>query len=171
MHPDFLPPGSPLTVLKLRPDGSLSYQWQGTVVHCDEQGLVLRATFNVDLVEREYATFRRGDEFLEFYYWDRWYNVFQVSTPDGVLKGWYGNVGQPAELRADRNELRYVDLELDIWATPDGQFVVLDEPEFATLLEAHPELRDAACAGRDALLARAATNDLPRWGPPSAGAG
>jgi len=71
------------------------------VLQCDAAGIVLRAHFNVDLVDLGFTTFRRGDEFVEFYYWDRPYNVFQVSEPDGTLKGWYANVGLPAELEGD----------------------------------------------------------------------
>jgi protein associated with RNAse G/E len=70
---------------------------------------------------REYATFRRGDVFVEFYYWERAYNVFQVSAADGTLKAAYANLGLPAELDAARNELRYVDLALDVWVAPTGR--------------------------------------------------
>src|SRR6266849_27211 len=66
---DMLPPGSPIHVRKLRPDGSQAYAWDGVVLRCDELGIVLRAQFNVDLVDLGFTTFRRGDEFVEFYYW------------------------------------------------------------------------------------------------------
>src|SRR5258708_23307539 len=62
--------GSPIHVRKLRPDGSQAFAWDGIVLRCDEWGMVLRAEFNVDLVELGFTTFRRGDEFIEFYYWD-----------------------------------------------------------------------------------------------------
>src|SRR5712691_5459950 len=112
-----LGPGSPIHVRKLRPDGSQAYAWDGVVLRCDAQGIVLRAHFNVDLVDLGFTTFRRGDEFVEFYYWNpsstgasnagcsgvvvdasgdspnlstcqttRFYNVFQVSSPDRTLK-------------------------------------------------------------------------------------
>ena len=97
-----LPPGSPVHVRKLRPDGSQAFQWEGAVLRCDDAGIVLCAEFNLPLVDLGFAQFRRGDEFLEFYYWDRWYNVFKVSAPDGTLKGWYCNVGAPAQLAAGR---------------------------------------------------------------------
>src|SRR5215470_12656018 len=93
--------GAPVQVKKLRPDGSLNFAWEGSVLRCDENGIVLRAAFNVDVVEREWGTFRRGDVFHEFYYWDRWYNVFEVREPGGELRGWYANVGLPAELNTD----------------------------------------------------------------------
>src|ERR1043166_8966925 len=115
--------GTPLHVRKLKPSGALDYAWDGALLRCDSRSLVLRAEFNVDIVERDFATFRRGDVFHEFYYFDRPYNVFQVSEPDGTLKGWYANLGLPAELTPESG-LRYVDLALDVWANPDGSYVV-----------------------------------------------
>lgn len=155
--------GATVHVNKLRVDGSVDFAWSGQVLRCDESGIVLRAEFNVDVVEREWATFRRGDVFVEFYYWDRWYNVFQVSPPDGTLKGWYANVGLPAKLDAAAGVLEYVDLALDVWANPDGTFVVLDQDEFDALLSEHAELIEGAERGRDALLTLAAARRLPRW--------
>jgi protein associated with RNAse G/E len=155
--------GSPIHVRKLRPDGSQAYAWDGVVLRCDESGIVLRAPFNVDLVDLGFTTFRRGDEFIEFYYFDRWYNVFQISAPDGTLKGWYANVGLPAELKPELGELVYVDLALDVWTHPDGKFIVLDQDEFEALLGEHVELADAAERGRETLLSLVEAGRLPRW--------
>jgi len=156
--------GSPIHVRKLRPDGSQAFAWDGVVLRCDAEGIVLRAQFNVDLVDLGFTTFRRGDEFVEFYYWDRAYNVFQVSAPDGTLKGWYANVGLPAELVDDGpGELRYVDLALDVWTHPNGEFEVLDEDEYEVLLNEHAGLAEAAEQGRTALLAVVESGALPRW--------
>src|ERR1700687_2607616 len=121
-----LPAGSAIHVRKLRPDGSQAFAWDGVVLRCDDEGIVLRAEFNVAQVDLGFTTCRRGDEFVEFYYWDRCFNVFQISEPDGTLKGWYANVGLPAELTAEAADLRYVDLELDVWMHPNGEFVILD---------------------------------------------
>jgi uncharacterized protein len=155
--------GSPVHVRKLKPGGALDYAWDGTVLRCDASGIVLRAEFNVDLIERDFATFRRGDVFVEFYYFDRFYNVFQISAPDGTLKGWYANVGLPAELQPDTGELQYVDLALDVWTQPGGEFVVLDQDEFDALLAKHAELAEGAERGRDALLELVTAGRLPRW--------
>jgi protein associated with RNAse G/E len=149
----------------------LDYAWDGKVLRCDASGIVLRAEFNVDVVERHFATFRRGDVFFEFYYWQpqvtgehvRNYNVFQISQPDGTLKGWYCNLGLPAQIDAETGDLSYVDLALDVWANPDGSFVVLDEDELAELLEKHPDLTAAAQEGRADLIELARSGHLPRW--------
>jgi uncharacterized protein len=163
--------GSPVHVRKLKPGGHLDYAWDGEVMRCDAEGIVLRAEFNVDVVERAFATFRRGDVFFEFYYWQprerdtpvRYYNVFQISHADGTLKGWYCNLGLPAELDPASGDLSYVDLALDVWANPDGSFVVLDEDELEELLERHPDLRDAAEQGKADLIELAKSARFPRW--------
>ena len=158
-----LAPGSPVHVRKLRPDGSEAYSWDGSVLRCDHQGIVLQAEFNVPVRELGYVTLRQGDVFVEFYYWDRWFNVFQVSQPDGVLKGWYANLGRPAELDAATGVLSYVDLALDVWANPDNSHVVLDEDELAELLDAFPELQADTEQGAAELLRLVESHTLPRW--------
>jgi len=155
--------GSPVHVRKLKPGGKLDYAWDGAVLRCDDSGVVVRAEFNVEIVEREWATFRRGDIFVEFYYFDRWFNVFQISAPDGTLKGWYANVGLPAELDPATGQMHYVDLALDVWTRPDGEFVVLDQEEFDELLAQHADLAEGAERGRDALLDLVKSGRLPRW--------
>lgn len=159
-------PGAAIHVRKLRPDGTQAFAWEGTVLRCDDQEIVLRASFNLPLVELGFATFKRGDVFVEFYGWQRWYNVFQVDQPDGALKGWYCNVGMPPTLDAARGELCYVDLALDVWVNPDGTHLVLDEDEFEALVQSGActsEQARGAEAGRDALLELVQARALPRW--------
>ena len=165
--------GKPVRVRKLKPGGEFVFAWDGVVMRCDAEGIVLRAEFNVDVVEREWATFRRGDVFVEFYYFAptnpseraRNYNVFEITQPDGTPKGWYCNLGLPAELDMESGSISYVDLALDVWANPDGSFVVLDEDELEELLQGHPELTRAAEQGRADLVALAESRRLPRWNP------
>jgi uncharacterized protein len=152
---------SAVHVRKLRPDGSEVFSWDGSVLRCDDEGIVLRAEFNVEVVELGFTTFRRGDVFIEFYWWDRPYNVFHISSAEGEFKGWYANLGLPAELSA--RGLCYVDLELDVWAWPDGKYVVLDEDDLARLLVERADLKPIAERGRAELLALAERRQLPVW--------
>jgi protein associated with RNAse G/E len=86
----------------------------------------------------------RGDRFVETYYTDRWYNVYEIyAHQDGHLRGWYCNVGCPAVL--DGNSLSYIDLALDLLVFPDGRQLVLDEKEFYEL-DLPPEIRAQALA-------------------------
>ena len=155
--------GDAVHVRKLRPDGSQAFAWDGTVLRCDATGIVLRAPFNVDHVDLGFTTFRRGDEFIEFYFWDRWFNVFQISEPDGTLKGWYANLGLPAELDPHTGELKYVDLALDVWVASSGEYEVLDQDEFGALIAEHSELAENAEKAREELLELVKSGRLPRW--------
>jgi hypothetical protein len=75
-----------------------------------------------------YTVFEPGDIFLETYYRERWFSIWQViSHRTGRTKGWYCNVCQPFEREGD--ELRFVDMELDVFVFPDGRFVILDEED------------------------------------------
>ena len=87
-----------------------------------------------------------ADRWREFFYADRWYNVFEIRDGDGRLKGWYCNITRPARIGPD--EFAAEDLALDLWVTPDGASELLDEEDFAEL-ELEPEERRKA---REALL-------------------
>lgn len=165
--PPITPPvGSSVRVQKRRPDGSLVLAWDGTVLRADPRGVVLQAVFNVDLWDvSSLLTLRRGDIFVEFYYWNRWYNVFQVAAPDGTLKGWYCNLALPLTREPGTGDLLYVDLALDVVAGPHLDYEILDEDEYLAYLEQELDLtrRDACQQARQELEALARAGRLPRW--------
>ena len=117
VRPPDLRAGSMATVCKL--DYATQHvliSWPGTVVASDAERCVLRAPFlpmGTSAVVVDGVPFEAGDVFTEFYFWDRWYNVFHVAAADGTPKGWYCNVCQPPRL-ADET-LTYVDLALDLF--------------------------------------------------------
>jgi protein associated with RNAse G/E len=119
-----------ITVVKLNPQGEETWRYEGSVLERGDGWLVLEALF--DREDRPFmgATLKRGDRFVEYYYSDRWYNVFEIyDRDDGALKGYYCNVCKPARFLDGR--LEYVDLFLDVWVDPAGVQTVLDEDEFA----------------------------------------
>ena len=82
-----------------------------------------------------------GDRWTEYFYADRWYNIFEIHASDGRLKGWYCNVTRPASI--GNGEVAAEDLALDLWVAPDGEPQVLDEDEFDALAIS-PAEREAA---------------------------
>jgi protein associated with RNAse G/E len=107
-----------------------------------------------------YLRFMPGDLLYEHFYSDRWYNVYEVRSEHGQLKGWYCNVTRPA-LFVD-GSIESEDLELDLFVAPDRRTIlVLDEDEFAArqleatdpaahraALAALGELRELVAAGQ-----------------------
>jgi uncharacterized protein len=155
------PPTPALRVLKQRYDGSTVFAWTGHVLEQTDKYVLLAGLFNALRRDLGYVVLERGDLFLEWYYFGRWYNVFQVYGHDGTLKGWYCNIGMPPVLQD--GELGYVDLALDVFVHPDGRYLVLDEDEFAELKRATLRPEDAARAeqGLAELLALIDAGHLP----------
>lgn len=138
-------------VQKLDLAGKLTWQYEGRVLRREPNAVVLEAFFNRPDMPLADTVFKQNDRFIETFYVDRYYNVFEVhDRDDGRLKGWYCNVGRPASVGPDT--VAYVDLALDLWVSPDGKQTVLDEDEFESLRLA-PEEREVARAALQELKA------------------
>jgi len=121
-----------ITVLKLDAQGNQTWRYHGEILQSLADRVVLEAHFDRDDRIFHGMPLRRGDRFLETYFTDRWYNIYEIhAREDDTLRGWYCNIGKPAQLDGDR--LSYVDLALDLLVFPDGRQVVLDEDEFLEL--------------------------------------
>ena len=64
----------------------------------------------------------------EYYWLDRWYNVFRFSEPTGRLLSYYCNINAPPEF--DGRVLSYVDLDIDVLVQPDFSYEILDLDDF-----------------------------------------
>ncbi len=142
----------PVTVVKKDHQGREKVRYEGVILRRDESEIVLEARFNLDDFDRGYTVFRRGDRFVEHFFSDRWYNIFEIhDVDDDHLKGWYYNFARPAVFGDGLIESD--DLELDLWVGPDGRKLVLDRKEFNRLLIAQTE-RAAVLAALEELEAR-----------------
>ena len=118
-----------ITVDKLSPGGELKWRYEGELLERGDNWVRLEAFFDRDNIVVAGIPLQRGDRFVETYYSDRWYNIFEIHAGEGdTLRGWYCNITRPANILSDR--LEYVDLFLDLWVSPDGRQTVLDEEEF-----------------------------------------
>jgi protein associated with RNAse G/E len=112
--------------------GEVTYEYEGVVLIRDEHRIVLEALFDrADMTFMD-VVFKKGDRFVEYYYTDRWYNIFVIhDRDDDQVKGWYCNIGLPAVF--ENGVVSYVDLALDLWVSINGEQTVLDEDEFEQL--------------------------------------
>ncbi len=121
-----------IKVQKKNPAGEVVYEYEGDELRRDDTSIVLEALFTRDDMPFQDVTFKKGDRFVEYYYSDRWYNIFAIyDRDDGQVKGWYCNIGKPAVI--EDGVVSYVDLALDLWVSADGKQTVLDEDEFEAL--------------------------------------
>ncbi len=125
--------------------GNVTWEYEGSLLRQDAHSVTLEAFFNRADLPFLNVVFKRGDRFVETFYFDRWYNVFEIhDRDDESLKGWYCNIGEPAVFEADT--VSYIDLALDLWVAPDGTQTVLDEDEFESLHLAKGTQRQARAA-------------------------
>ena len=123
----------PLTVVKRNLAGEETWRYPGRLLIRAGSRLVVEDFFNRPDLPFMGVVLRSGDRFLETYFTDRWYNIYEIhDRDDDALKGWYCNICRPAVLEAE-DRLSYVDLALDLWIAVDGTQTVLDEDEFAVL--------------------------------------
>lgn len=134
-------------------------RYSGRVLERTALSITIEAFFSRPDVPLPYVTFRRGDRLIERFYTNRWYNIFELyDVSGGHLKGWYCNIARPALIDADN--ILWFDLALDVWLSPAGDVLVLDEDEFAELA-LDEATRRAALSAVDELKARFGRGDSP----------
>ena len=123
---------SQITVIKYDHVGVEKFRYPGKVLSREKTRLIIEARFQSEDTVFHGISFNKGDRFLEAYYSDRWYNVYEIrDRADDRLKGWYCNVSHPAIF--EDSQVSFYDLALDLLVYPDGRQLVLDEDEFDLL--------------------------------------
>lgn len=117
-----------ITVRVLKYDGTEYRRWEASIAQQDGSLIVLDAEFDVEVKHATLGTIPKGTRTVEYYWLDRWYNVFRFLEDEGQTRLYYCNINMPASL--NNNELTYVDLDIDILVRPDLSFRVLDVEEF-----------------------------------------
>ena len=90
--------------------------------------LVFEGVFDFDVSHEDLGFIRRGTLSYEYYWLDRWYNVFRFHEPEGHLRNYYCNINMPPVF--ENGVLDYVDLDLDVLVRPDFSYKILDREDF-----------------------------------------
>ena len=152
--------GMKITVLKKNLAGDVTWQYEGHVIRYESNAVILEALFNRADTPFMDVILKESDRFVETFYTDRWYNIFEIhDRDDGRLKGWYCNIGKPAVL--EDGFVSYIDLALDLWISADGKQTVLDEDEFEKL-SMDEGTRRFALAGLEELKQFLKSNNPPK---------
>lgn len=121
-----------MKILKKNLSGEVTWQYDGMVLKRDGNSVTIEAFFNRDDMPFQGIVLKRNDRFVETFYTDKWYNIFEIyDRDDGKLKGWYCNITMPAVI--EDGHVSYVDLALDLWVSAEGRRTVLDEDELEEL--------------------------------------
>jgi protein associated with RNAse G/E len=145
-------------------DGSEHRSWPAQVLRQEGPLIVLDAKFPEEVVHDLLGTIASGTHSLEYYWLDRWYNVFRFAQPNGELRNYYCNVNVPPTF--DGKTLSYVDLDLDILVEPDFSYQILDVEDFernAKLYGYSNEVQTNVKLAVDELVNLIETRGFPFW--------
>jgi uncharacterized protein len=118
-----------ITVRACKYDGTEHRRWSARLARHDSSLIELDARFEEEIQHPLLGTISPGTTSIEYYWTDRWYNVFRFLEPAGDrLRNYYCNVNLPPDF--DGRVLSYVDLDIDILVAPDLSYKIVDEDEF-----------------------------------------
>jgi protein associated with RNAse G/E len=121
-----------MKILKKNLADEVTWQYDSEVLRRDETSITVEAFFNRDDMPFQEIVLKRNDRFVETFYTDKWFNIFEIyDRDDGRLKGWYCNITKPAVI--EDGSVAYVDLALDLWVSTNGTQTILDEDELEEL--------------------------------------
>jgi protein associated with RNAse G/E len=113
-----------IVVSVLKYDGREHRRWPARIAKTSGSLLVLDAVFDQEIEHELLGTISSGTISTEYYWLDRWYNVFRFSNR------FYCNVTQPPSF--DGSVLTYVDLDIDVLVESDFSYRILDLEDFET---------------------------------------
>ena len=155
-------PGTAIEVRAYKYDGRLHRTWPAELLRQDDSLIILDATFPDEIVHDLLGTITSGTHSLEFYWLNRWYNIFRFARPNGELRNYYCNVNVPPTFV--EGVLSYVDLDLDILVEPDFSYRILDRDDFEQSVELYrypEEVQTNALRAVDELVAMIEARDFP----------
>lgn len=141
--------GKSIQVRTYKYDGSEHRSWSAQLLTQDGSLLVLDAKFAIDVEHDQLGFIACGTHSLEYYWLDRWYNIFRFGHPDGSVRNFYCNVNLPPTF--DGEVLKYADLDLDILVNPDFSYRILDVDDFERNSETYGYPEDVRAGARQAL--------------------
>ena len=144
------PAEATFTVVKMDAQHRVRLSYPAEVVAWRPRGVVVQAPWGFPARDLGCVRFEPGDRFTEHYSTDRWFDIQEVVSAVGRRKGWYCDIAEPATITLD--QVRLVDLELDVWVSAAGEAVILDEDEFATSPLLSAAQRAGARGGLQALF-------------------
>jgi protein associated with RNAse G/E len=109
-------------------DGQIHKKWKADLIEIQGDLLLFKGVFPEEIIHTHLGVIRPGTISYEFYWINRWYNIFRFHEPEGNLRNFYCNINQPLVL--DTDVLDYVDLDIDVLVWKDLSYEVLDLDEF-----------------------------------------
>ncbi len=90
--------------------------------------LLFVGEFDRAVAHQDLGIIRRGTISYEYYWLDRWFNIFRFHEPNGDFRNFYCNINMPPTFK--NGVLDYIDLDIDVIISIQSKFIVLDRKEY-----------------------------------------
>lgn len=151
-----------VTINARKYSGVIHRSWKAELISRDENLLTFIGCFTDSIQHPNLGIIRRGTISYEYYWLDRWYNVFRFHEPEGDLRNFYCNINMPPKF--DQAQLDYIDFDIDVLVWKDFSFEVLDVDEFDENFVRYkypPEIRHKVFDTLDEVLSLIGTREFP----------
>jgi uncharacterized protein len=138
-----------VTINSRKYDRTIRRSWTCRFISWEDSLLVFEGEFESEVSHSYLGVIAAGTRSLEYYWLDRWYNVFRFYEPSGEFRNLYCNMNMPPVF--ENGVLDYVDLDIDVVAWPDGMTKVLDEDDFEANAERYDYPESVRTAALEAL--------------------
>jgi len=117
-----------ITVRSRKYDNKIRRSWSCKLLERSDKLVTAVGVFEIDVKHPGLGSISRGTVSYEYYWPDRWYNVFRFHEPDGAFRSYYCNIAMPPKL--GDSFLDYIDLDIDVVVGKDLSYEVLDRDDF-----------------------------------------
>lgn len=151
-----------VTINSRKYDQSIRKSWTCELIERTDSLLIFGGEFDRDIFHPGLGDIKRGTISYEYYWLDRWYNVFRFHEPDGSFRNYYCNISMPPVF--EKGVLDYTDLDIDVTVWPGFVYEILDEVEHEENAAkfGYPEtIRTAVAAALSELIGMIENRDLP----------
>ncbi len=109
-------------------DGQIHRSWVADFVEKQDSLLLFVGKFETEIRHPKLGVIKCGTVSYEYYWLDRWYNVFRFHEPNGEFRNYYCNLNMPPKF--ENNILDYIDMDIDVLISKDFRLEILDCEEF-----------------------------------------
>src|SRR5437763_17172670 len=154
--------GTPIVVRVLKYDGTQYRHWNARLARRDGPLMVLEAEFDIEVHHSQLGHIPLGTRTVEYYWLDKWYNVFRFLRDTGETRFWYCNINLPPTV--EDSLMTYVDLDIDVLVQTDFSYQILDLDEFerhARIFSYPPEVQESTQNALTELILRIERRQFP----------
>ena len=138
-----------ITVISRKFNGSIHRSWNCTLIDQKDSLLLLVGQFNEEVHHPHLGVIRRGTVSYEYFWNDKWFNIFRFHESIGDFRNFYCNITMPPKFQDRR--IDYIDLDIDILVWGNFDIEILDLDEFMINAEKFRYSEELKTKVRDAL--------------------